>query len=368
MSTLLLTRVGSSDVEAGGGSPPPSFDTQWVSRATPADFTWAGLRWVPELDLFIAVAYGANNRVMTSPDGITWTQRNSPAVDVEWWAVAYGAGLAVAVARGPSTGNKIMTSPDGITWTSRAAPDNAKRFRDVIYSRERELFVAVGHAGACITSPDGINWTARALPTAIDHDYIGVTYGAGLFVAVANYGADNLRVVTSPDGITWTARTVPARNAWRSVVYADGQFVCVAANTYDYEAPGQLVMTSPDGITWTLRSTPQDQAWERIAWGNGLYAVVSSGGASGSTRAMTSPNGIVWTLETAPHTQWIGCAYANARFASCGFSGVGFRAMTREAFNETSSSPWIIPAQGLGREPLEYGAEASPLVLEGFQV
>jgi len=45
-----------------------------------------------------------------------------------------------------------------------------------------------------MTSPDGINWTLRT--SAADNNWLGVTYGNGLFVAVANTGTGN-RVMTS---------------------------------------------------------------------------------------------------------------------------------------------------------------------------
>jgi hypothetical protein len=36
------------------------------------------ITWAPELGLFVAVSIsGTGNRVMTSPDGINWTTRNS---------------------------------------------------------------------------------------------------------------------------------------------------------------------------------------------------------------------------------------------------------------------------------------------------
>jgi len=56
-------------------------------------------------------ATGTNDRVMTSPDGITWTTRTS-AADNLWWGVTYGDGLFVAVAVGATTGtgNRVMTS------------------------------------------------------------------------------------------------------------------------------------------------------------------------------------------------------------------------------------------------------------------
>lgn len=66
--------------------------------------------------LFVAVGYGGvGQRVMTSPDGVEWTLRNS-AADNTWNSVAFGGGRFVAVASGcPSGGvctdNRVMTSP-----------------------------------------------------------------------------------------------------------------------------------------------------------------------------------------------------------------------------------------------------------------
>jgi hypothetical protein len=78
--------------------------------------------------LFVAVAFsGSGNRVMTSPDGISWTSRSS-AADNNWNSVTYGtpnsSPFFVAVADSGS-GNRVMTSPDGINWTIRSsASDN----------------------------------------------------------------------------------------------------------------------------------------------------------------------------------------------------------------------------------------------------
>ena len=47
--------------------------------------------------------------------GDTWT----PAADNNWDSVTFGNGLFVAVSY-YGTGDRVMTSPDGITWTSRA--------------------------------------------------------------------------------------------------------------------------------------------------------------------------------------------------------------------------------------------------------
>jgi hypothetical protein len=69
--------------------------------------TWAG-----ELGLLVAVSNnGTGNRVMTSPDGITWTTRSS-AANNGWTSLTWAKelGLLVAVAD-TGVGNRVMTSP-----------------------------------------------------------------------------------------------------------------------------------------------------------------------------------------------------------------------------------------------------------------
>jgi hypothetical protein len=65
-------------------------------------------------------------------------------------------------------------------------------------------------------------WTARTLPSR--EDWTSVTYGDGVFVAVA---WSNNAAATSPDGITWTASTLPSREDWISVTYGNSVFVAV---------------------------------------------------------------------------------------------------------------------------------------------
>ena len=167
--------------------------TTWTSRTSAADNSWHSVTYGN--GLFVAVSYSVGNRVMTSPDGITWTSRTTPASgSYGWYSVTYGNSLFVAVASGTGIGNRVMTSPDGITWTLRtSAADND--WWSVTYGNN--LFVAVSYTGTgnrVMTSPDGIIWTLRT--SATDNDWWSVTYGNGLFVAVANTGTGN-RVMTS---------------------------------------------------------------------------------------------------------------------------------------------------------------------------
>ena len=89
----------------------------------------------------MAVAYSGTNRVMTSPDGITWSPQSAAEAN-GWWSVTYGNGLFVAVAQ--SGTNRVMTSPDGITWSPQSAA-GASSWRSVTYGNG--LFVAVAYSG-----------------------------------------------------------------------------------------------------------------------------------------------------------------------------------------------------------------------------
>lgn len=282
----------------------------WTNRTT-ENRTWTAVTYGNGLYVAVA-ATGDANRVMTSPDGITWTIRTAAAAD-NWVSIAFGGGLFVAVAAATGT---VMSSPDGITWTLRTAA-SANQWAAVTYGNG--LFVAVAATGTgdrVMTSPDGITWTARV--SAADNSWHGVTYGNSLFVAVSASGTGN-RVMTSPDGITWTSRTSAADNQWEAVIYA-GLFVAVAET-----GTGNRVMTSPDGITWTIRVSAADNAWRDLAYSGVTRSIM----AVSSAGVMASIDGITWTLGAgASVDQGEGIVAGPDMFVAVGDSGTTNRAMT----------------------------------------
>ena len=256
---------------------------------------------------FVAVASSGANRVMTSPDGVTWTARTAAAASY-WSSVTYGNGLFVAVADFPKPGIQVMTSPDGITWTARtaAAPSS---WRSVTYGNG--LFVAVAYDGVnqVMTSPDGINWTART--AAQNNLWWSVTYGSGLFVAVSRTGTN--RVMTSPDGINWTARAAAENNSWYSVTSGNGLFVAVSSSGTNQ------VMTSPDGITWTPRFIEGGNLWNSVTYGNGLFVTTAS---TGGSRVRTSTDGINWTARSGSSSNsYESVTYGNGVFVAVASGG-----------------------------------------------
>jgi hypothetical protein len=270
----------------------------WVSASAASALLWQYAAY--GAGYFVAVASNGTANVMRSSDGITWAGV-TPATAGEFSGIAYSPTLDMFAMGGLVGGvSGIETSTDaGLTWTSRTVAATGSMVA-MLWVPWLNLFVAAssGNNPGCIsTSPDGITWTQRTTTgisgvNALAHDgsgvvvavgnnddivgyssdaiswsvvdigasnFLGVAFGAGLFVAVLPSGAA-FRVHTSPTGASWTSRTAPAQT-WNDVLYSSvlGLFVAVAAT-----GSGNRVMTSPDGITWTNRTSAEDNTWTGV--------------------------------------------------------------------------------------------------------
>ncbi len=272
--------------------------------------TWYAICWSPQLGIFCAVAaFGtAGSRVMTSPDGITWTTRTS-AADLQWVNIIWIPELFLFVAIANSgTGNRVMTSPNGITWTSRtSAADN--NWYGITWSPELNLIVVVGASGVgnrVMTSPDGITWTSRTSAADISWVAVGWSPELRLFVAVAESGTGN-RIMTSIDGINWIIRTSPADNNWRCVSWSPQlRIFCVSS----WSVSTNNIMTSSDGINWILRTTPSQQL-NNVIWCPEIRTFVALAFSGTNNRILTSFDGVTWTNRTTPVDKtWLWSAWS----------------------------------------------------------
>jgi hypothetical protein len=259
----------------------------WNNRLTPASNNYRGICWSAELAIFVAVASTGTDRVMTSPDGITWTPRSASIANA-WRDVCWAPELSLFVAIATSgTNTRIMTSPDGITWTTQTSPED-NTWESICWSPELRLFVAVSSNGTnrVMTSINGINWT---LPTIDARVYRKVIWVAelGLFINVPSAGGF-LRVST--DGINWISASF-TQSEYRTMAWSRELGLIVAiGNSATYS-------TSLNGINWTARTLPfADNGWLGITWSNELKLFLAVGSV-GSNRAISSPDGINWTVR-----------------------------------------------------------------------
>lgn len=246
------------------------------------------------------VAAGTDGKIVTSPDGITWTNQTS-GYSFEFDAITYGNGRYVAVTQDAS--NSIFTSTDGVTWTKNLTV--SLRLWAVAYGGG--LFVAAGNDGSLITSSDGLTWTNRISGFTSGQRCTGVAYGNGTWIVVNEHTTN---ISTSTDGVTWTIKgtsgaiTTPVL----CVTYGNGVWV-IGGNNAE-------IATSSDTNTWIARTS------NLTAGGSSLYSVraaifannrfyITAFSISFSNCISTSPDGITWTGQ-------------NAGFASSRFYGLAY--------------------------------------------
>jgi hypothetical protein len=190
----------------------------WDTRTINGTGVWSSVTYGN--GIFVAVGTTGPLRVITSPDGITWTNQTSPGSPGPYWNdVTFGNGTFVAVAYG-GTGDRVMTSTNGTTWTSRTAPAENVAWKGVTYGNGK--FVAVGEGGNVMTSSDGTTWASQN----VGGNWVDIGFGNNLFVAVG-YGGG---VMTSSDGITWDVIVEWSYQGWLSVTYGNGKFVSVGTS------------------------------------------------------------------------------------------------------------------------------------------
>ena len=222
------------------------------------------------------LAVGDKGAVIASLDGITWKSASSGVTDL-LKSVAWTGKQFVAVGgswSGDLTENydRVLTSPDGITWTDRGQPGEGI-WNSVIWTGAQ--LVAAGeydnwatpYSSVVYTSPDGVTWTDQNAR----YQYTGLyssAYNGATFVAVG--GAAGHCALVSTDGIKWVDGGLPTGSYFRSVIWANNQFLATGDK-------GKIA-TSPDGSKWTLQTSNSGSILYSAATIGSLYVVVGSEG------------------------------------------------------------------------------------------
>jgi hypothetical protein len=232
---------------------------QWAGRGDDATAANNGIAWSPSLALLCVVGSSGtttSNRVRTSPDGFTWTERALPTINIALNSVAWSPTLALFCAVGDT--NTIFTSPDGITWTSRTGPTGGiGSFRRIIWAGGTlNKFVAFDGNRVGVSS-DGINWGASN--SAMSGNGRGLAFSPTLNVIVLTDANTNNLIVHSTNGTSFTNHTVTG--SWHDVAWSPRLGLFIAVSNY-------RIATSPDGTTWTrYDQTPVAAAftnWTRL--------------------------------------------------------------------------------------------------------
>jgi hypothetical protein len=252
----------------------------WLTSSLPYTGLWSRVRYVNGQ----FIAFAELGKAARSVNGLSWSAITMPRTDVDWRDVTYGNGKYVAIANG---GTAAATSTDGITWTPQTLPEGAE-WNSIKYGKGK--FVVAAQSDSTITnllySTTGLtgSWTIGSVPSGI----VALAYGNNRFVAIAGGYIGANTSYTSVDGVTWSgAVTIPTAN-WQDLTYGQGLFMAVATGT-------NTVITSQDGITWTTQSIPSTGTWSSVTFANinkpGKFLIVA-GGTGNSTATMLVTTGV----------------------------------------------------------------------------
>ncbi len=324
-------------------------------------------------DWFYKITYGDNTfviagaygKILTSPDGLSWTSRSlgdtnhlygvgfgnhtfvavgtvgtiftAPETDLDNWTqrrsgqahpvsqnlfgVAYGViGTNQTFVAVGGHGTILTSTDNGVTWYQQTS-GTVNWLYDTIY--DNNVFVDAGAYGTTLYSTNGVSWQPGNFLT--DKHLLGVAYGNDTFVAVGEQGI----ILTSPDAIIWTVTRDPSSSQedlngiTYGLVDGSGYFIAVGESG--------TILTSADGITWTYRNSGTTYPLEDAAYGNPVFVAVGGYGT-----ILRTFSGLIVINA--------GAAYTNSTFAtlalSCnGFSSSGCAQMQFSNDSVTWSSP-----------------------------
>ena len=281
---------GSILVAVGTGTNSVAYSTSgtsWVGLGlTAATFTSGGfgVLWAQELGLWMAAGAGVN-RIITSPNGLTWTARDGQSATT---GTCYGSAFSPLLNQWAIVGNGtafIGTSTDLLGWFNNNTVFTTQGWV-VIWSSVHNIWIAGGQGtNTLATSTDGIGWTARTSP--ISTAVYGLAFNGSIYVAV---GTGTNVFASSTDGITWTARgSSGITTAGRAVAWASSLSLWVAVGSGT-----NSIATSPDGTTWSGITTTTIFATTGfgVNWSAALAQFIAAG--QGTNTLATSKDGVNW--------------------------------------------------------------------------
>lgn len=297
-------------------------------------------------DIYIAV--GDEGTLLTSPDGGTWTKRET-GTNVRLIGTAYTITTNPKRFFAAGEDGSLLESLDGAVWTKRSPLPTGQtlaRFQSYRPSLFGKI-VGIGEHGQIVedaplpsgatnngyftgyfttgpgndlnaaalgngrwvlagdrftaVSSDARNFSARIQPMTFE----GLAFGEGRFVGVGQGG----QIATSADGLFWKFQTVvfPGKS-FHAVAYGGGRFAAVGDSG--------LIMVSEDGLTWQDKSLLVANEFDAITWHDGKFVGVGKSGVALSSL----DNGETWKTGSAGGDE-TGIAFGNGRFVGVGWEG-----------------------------------------------
>lgn len=196
---------GSSDQELGPALIVSPDGIEWTER----DVT--GLNSIDGLahngEFWVAVGNGSGDAIATSNNGIDWTPRSAPLFFGN--EVAWDGSTWIVVGSDVGSQPRVLTSLDGIEWTEVETPIT-DFVEGVATSGATWVLTGTSSSGGephILTSPDGVEWTTSSSPFITGAES---SFWNGQLWLASGWGA--APIATSEDGFEWSEQSVPLEN------------------------------------------------------------------------------------------------------------------------------------------------------------
>lgn len=283
-----------------------------IASSTDGGSTWnysPSLVAVTDYVYFYGAAYGNNTYVIagyqyvdgndsaifaTSTDGATWVEVDMTGIaHYDFRSLIYANGLFIALTLDNDNSGHIITSSDGLNWTERHTITDGTTYNQIAYVNSLLIApIAVSTEITellLITSSDGLNWTEYNVGE-IGTNVGAIAYGNGTYV-VPVQSSGTTYILTSTDAITWEIVATLDYDVY-SLAYGNNQFVGVGNN-------GNLFKSS-DTISWSLTNIGIADNLNLISNINGRFFVYSMYNLDNPL--LSSADGDLWYIEVFPNS------------------------------------------------------------------
>jgi len=223
----------------------------------------------------VYVVVGDSGELYTSSTGYgDWTQPTLPAnaVGRRLMKVIWTGSLFVVV--GGNTGvSLIITSPDGVTWTERYFSSTAMIWS--VYNVGSRVMALGSDFWQFDSTNGGVSWSSVQVGGGSGYNFYDITYAIpqNIWIAVGEGDGTSVIVASNDDGASWNLQYAGAAGA---AFFAVATNFDVYTDTYAVGTDGEFAFSGDGGLTWQQAGPPTTVTWNTIRKFNGSFYAMSN--------------------------------------------------------------------------------------------
>ncbi|MGI6562889.1 MAG: WD40/YVTN/BNR-like repeat-containing protein [Clostridia bacterium] len=295
------------------------------------------------------LAAGDSGRVFVSCEPGYWiSDTKFPSISNQIYASEYRKGMYVV---GGQNG-VIYYRTNDTNWQKAVTPqDKTNTIRDIIYSEEQSVYIAVGDGGQILRSNDGKNWLSVSSGTT--KNLTGIAYGNNTFVVIGQGGV----TLRSPDGLSWTVGpTINGGNDLTDITFKYNKFIAVGKprkGTYliYFDQYTSYLMYTDTGVTWSdievvTETFSKTFEFVSVGWDDSYFLIGQSNGRIRYSAGLRENNWWIFTLSWDEYNTGVSAPINDIDW----FNGYFFAVTTggRILYSQSGISNWQVINKGGG--------------------